>query len=97
MARYIDVDALLQEIECTIADSGCVNHEREIMDCIHYAPTTDIIPVNRGKWLKTSTKVGWVECVCSICGGDAPAEYGRYTWIQSDYCPDCGARMDSAT
>ena len=49
----------------------------------------------QGKWIKTSTQIGWVECVCSICGGDAPAEYGRYTWIKTDFCPHCGARMES--
>lgn len=48
----------------------------------------------QGKWIKTTLDSGWVECVCSICGGDAPAEYGRYTWIKTDFCPHCGARME---
>ena len=56
-----------------------------------------VAAVNRqGEWLKTRMDSGGVECVCSICGGDAPAEYGRYTWIKSDYCPNCGADMRKA-
>ena len=35
--RLIDADALLIDIENTIKESGCVNHESEIMDCIEYA------------------------------------------------------------
>lgn len=37
MANLIDKDALLADIADTIDNSGCVNHEREIMDCIRYA------------------------------------------------------------
>ena len=39
--RLIDADALLSDIERTIEESGCVNHESEIMDCVRYAPTID--------------------------------------------------------
>lgn len=48
----------------------------------------------QGKWIKTTLDSGWVECVCSTCGGDAPAEYGRYTWLKTDFCPHCGVRME---
>ena len=35
--RLIDVDALIADIHITIDNSGCVNHEKEIMDCVIYA------------------------------------------------------------
>ena len=47
--RMIDKDALLSDIERTIGESGCVNHEGEIMDCVRYAPTIDAVPVVRCK------------------------------------------------
>ena len=34
--RLIDADALNTDIEETIAESGCVNHEGEIMDCVMF-------------------------------------------------------------
>ena len=45
--RTIDKDALLSDIERTIGESGCVNHEGEIMDCVRYAPTIDAVPAVR--------------------------------------------------
>lgn len=41
--RLIDIDALLEDIRITIEQSGCVNHEDEIMDCIISAPIIDPI------------------------------------------------------
>ena len=45
--RLIDKDALLSDIERTIEESGCVNHEGEIMDCVWYAPSVDAVQVCR--------------------------------------------------
>ena len=42
MADLIDRDTLLADIADTIENSGCVNHEREIMDCIRYAPAAHV-------------------------------------------------------
>ena len=45
--RLIDADALLSDIERTIEESGCVNHEGEIIDCVQYAPTIDAVQAVR--------------------------------------------------
>jgi antirestriction protein ArdC len=45
--RLIDADALMADIERTIENSGCVNHEGDIMDCVRYAPTVDAVQVCR--------------------------------------------------
>ena len=47
--RLIDKDELLSDIERTIEESGCVNHEDEIMDCVWYASDVDAVPVVRCK------------------------------------------------
>lgn len=49
------------------------------------APTVDSEPVKHGRWISIN---GWVEC--SVCHREPPNE----TNIESDYCPNCGARMD---
>ena len=44
--EYISREALLQDIQDTIDNSGCVNHESEIIDCVRYAmPATDVVQV----------------------------------------------------
>ena len=62
-----------------------LNTEFEIVE-------SDIEPVRRGKWKrKENTKVYWY--ACSSCGEDVPKnEYGDDYF--SDYCPNCGAKMD---
>ncbi len=47
MARYIDADVLLRDIDKMFANSGCINHEKEMLDEIRYAETVDAIPVIR--------------------------------------------------
>ena len=45
--RLIDADELLAEILHDIETSGCVNHERDMLDSIRCAPTIDAVPVVR--------------------------------------------------
>ena len=42
----ISRSALLDDIQKTIEESGCVNHEGEMLDCIRYATAVNaVIPV----------------------------------------------------
>ena len=95
MARYIDVDALLQDIERTIDDSGCVNHEREIMDCIRYAPTVETN--RRGSWEYIGTVEDCAFWKCNSCNRHTFSEcLGPGKIVIYKFCPNCGARMESA-
>lgn len=49
MEEYISRDLVLADIEQTIEDSGCVNHERDIIDCVRYAAAADVVEVVRCK------------------------------------------------
>jgi hypothetical protein len=88
--RLIDADVLLSDIERTIGESGCVNHEGEIMDCVRYASEVDAVPVVRGEWIQhheTTTDnetlpYGWE---CSLCG--------RWEMEKQPFC-NCGAKME---
>lgn len=89
--RLIDIDDLLYDIERTIEESGCVNHEGEIMDCVRYASEVDAAPVVRGEWVKSDDYKGWL--VCSACHDC----YVDNAWVNGKkwrYCPNCGAKMD---
>ena len=87
MPRYIDADALLADIERTKRQSGCVNHESEIMDCIEYAPTIDAMTVVRGEWRVIGMRpVGTrLTHYCSVCDGHGSDDM--------NYCPNCGCDM----
>ena len=84
--RLIDADALNREIdkvECYSRDPD-VTHMSE---CIANAPTVDAEPVRHGKWMPREEGVVypfWERYTCSVCGKHAD---------DTDYCPNCGARM----
>lgn len=81
--RLIDADALKEwavEIECGGRWGISID---ELMDAIEDAPAID--PVKHGNWV---SKNGWVSC--SVCGLEPPNESNE----TSEYCPNCGARMD---
>ena len=84
----IDVNALIADIERTIEESGCVNHEGEIMDCIRYASEVDAVPVVRGEW--EYEHGAWC---CSKCGENNPYGVDYETNRFAAYCPNCGADM----
>ena len=92
--RMIDKDALLSDIERTIEESGCVNHEGDIMDCVRYAPEVDAVPVVRGKWVEAKSGVMSVwplgQVMCSVCGQRMPSQWKK----MPPYCYGCGAKME---
>lgn len=53
----------------------------------------DVIVQNHGKWVKLPT--GLVNPVCSICFGMSLLD-GEGHPIKTNYCPNCGARMNDA-
>ncbi len=93
--RLIDADALLSDIEHTIEESGCVNHEGEIMDCVRYAPEVDAAPVVRAEWKRDigDRHSSGEYRYCTACGGNAFHLYGMIRNYK--YCPNCGAKMES--
>ena len=48
-------------------------------------PTADVAQVVHGRWIASHDEF----CACSIC------KYPVYVgWNQTNYCPNCGAKMD---
>ena len=84
MAEYIEREAAIRFL---LNDSPeQVNYSREdAADCIRYMNAADVAPVRHGRWIASHDEF----CACSIC------KYPVYVgWNQTNYCPNCGAKMD---
>ena len=63
-------------------------------------PAADVRPVVRGKWLTGNDNprtYGRIRAMCGRCGAFALAEMvntGSYKEQLSNFCPNCGAKME---
>lgn len=87
--RPIDADALLEALSQTF------NPPERVLDDM---PTIDYAPVRHGKWIKDKDDLYWgnhfIHLNCSLCGGEAHINRFGTAYILSNYCPNCGAKMD---
>lgn len=87
--RLIDADALM--VSKDWASCTCP------AQVIHKAPTIDAIPVVHGRWVSL-TECSNAGVYCSICHKKVYKEDYAYckrkNKLRSDFCPNCGARMD---
>ena len=57
----------------------------DLVDTFADIPAADVTPVRHGRWIATHDEF----CSCSVC------KYPVYVaWGQTNYCPNCGAKMD---
>lgn len=67
-----------------------------LQEALNKVPTVDAEPVRHGKWVPKYIRIcgqDWVSGMkCSECGEDALNAEGDE--FLTDYCPNCGARMD---
>jgi len=86
--RYIDADELLKH---TIPVYGAYDDSCEFeavpVGYVKGAPTADVAPVARGRWINDDGIPGLYRCsACGIVDHREP---------KHRYCPSCGARMDA--
>lgn len=106
MAEYIEREALLNSIcyeTCGIAFCGATNCAFIAKVCS--APAADVSPVVHGLWMpiRESEMTGWDPAVagrdpiggyiCSACKEEAVYDCND-EFVLSNYCPNCGAKMD---
>lgn len=95
MARYIDVEPLEDKLKEHIRKTeselmlGALSTFLRVLDI---TPTADVAPVRHGRWVESfkdnappTLRSRWT---CSWCGN-------VQTYGITDYCPNCGARMDA--
>ena len=96
MARYIDADVPKRNIRVNLMSNvdvdGTVtveNAERYFLNLIEKTTTADVVEVKHGEWIVVGRTKGMSAILkCSYCGRVRKG-HGR-----SNYCPDCGAKMD---
>ena len=105
MAEYTNIDAFAEDIRSRFCNK-CNNALLAINcgDCwvdkalleIENAPTADVIEVRHGSWV-SATPSGGYDFYCSYCKEFAityeDSNY-REQYYLTDYCPNCGAKMD---
>lgn len=90
--RLIDADDLWSEI-MALPHNGDMISSEEVEQEIRDAPTVDAAEVVHGRW-EYHDPVS-PNCFCSVCDYDAPWDiYGDYHSERTNYCPNCGAKMD---
>lgn len=82
MSRYIDAEALLATLPNDLP------YRASVKRVLIQAPTADVVEVRCGKW--GFDGAGWT---CSECGEYALLGKTKMQ-IGSNYCPNCGAKMD---
>lgn len=97
--RLIDANALIEFIKRTCCE-GCNSYEGvrcracehdDEMLMLEEAPTVDAVEVVHGRWIykwdaERDPKKYFIRIVCSECN--------LHTGQRSNYCPQCGAKMD---
>ena len=70
---------------------------QESMDDIRVLPSVTPQEPKTGHWIKHNTPNNTYYYDCSLCGCVAPCTEtaDSYLWKLSNFCPDCGARMES--
>ena len=93
MAEYIEREAVLKhlrECEGTPPEIGYTYPIFKALECfVEDVPAADVSPVVHGRWSEPYEIYGFdiMGRDCSVCG----RTYGE---VKSNYCPNCGARMD---
>lgn len=92
--RYVNYDKLLKERHRLGLDEMSMIHKVNAFNhFIDSLPTADVEEVKHGTWTlaRSGRKV-----VCSCCETPAPFKKNEtyHTLLRSNYCPNCGAKMD---
>ena len=83
--EYIEREALLHKMKMDIRPPFAV---------VRDFPAADVAPVRHGRWVHDENYESWVDkYICSACNHHALTD-GDYRHTLSNYCPNCGAKMD---
>lgn len=82
-----EIDRWLDSVGTIMVGKGLSSYG-ELIGCLEDAPAADVAPVRHGRWVKhyrsgTPVAEGYVSTCCDMWNNR-----------KSDYCPNCGAKMD---
>ena len=79
MAEYIEREDAIRVVN---GQSSLTMTRSSLIDEITKLPAADVAPVRHGRWKRYGKNLG----ECSECG--------EIVSVRSNYCPNCGAKMD---
>ena len=102
MSKYTDTDALKELIDggYDLDFDEVPETKRELLRMIDEQSTTDVQEVKHGKWEERKVVENkkiieeWQSAKCSVCGKYHTTPY-LYYFDDFNYCPNCGAKMES--
>lgn len=105
MAECIEREATIKRIK-EVCCAGCNSYDGvrcracgtgDAIDIIEDAPAADVAQVVHGRWISWEEAGNFVPSPdrheCSVCH-DAAQVLANGFELLSDYCPNCGAKMD---
>lgn len=91
MPILIDAEKLKREIKslCNPYGKPSIGFEdgKKMLDLIDRQPTVEAVPVRHGRWIMEKDGYRYM-MVCSVCSE------GYLGMPETNYCPNCGAKMD---
>lgn len=100
MNDYISRQAAIEKIkeEGVLGDEHSdIERENDVIKMLNYIPAADVQPIKRGRWFLRGGN--WC---CSACNRKTlltlESNIGgckEYGTVKTDYCPNCGAKMES--
>lgn len=89
--RIIDADELIKNDpfhkchgKCNLWWDGYLKAANEAYVAVKNAPTIDAVEVVHGDWYGVGNMY-----MCTVCG--------EQVYVSTNYCPNCGAKMDGGT
>ena len=85
MAEYIDRESIYKIL---LMENPFGWNNDDLAELFREAKAADVEPVKHGRWIyrEFDDEYGWrQEYECSECS--------KYSYFDTDYCPNCGARM----
>ena len=87
MAEYIDKEIALSLVQPDAPEDEksavtIATAKKLVRSIIYRTPIADVAPVRHGRWKRYGKNLG----ECSECG--------EIVSVRSNYCPNCGAKMD---
>ena len=88
MSDYIDRQAAID----AVGDVHPLDYNsRAIANRLKSLPSADVEPVRHGRWIDETFSFSRPRC--SVCG-ELCIGLHAFSYVLTDYCPHCGARMD---
>lgn len=97
--EYIERDSLIGKlIEMKYCSTSSKIDFGDVIRLINSEPTADVQEVRHGKWEDNAEDVYWgnhfTRKHCSECGNKPEYREGKNSYVLSNYCRNCGAKMD---